>query len=472
MLRLFEYSAKTFENGQLSILHEASGVKVTHEINGERTLEFDYPYPSEKTKLIKENRIAVCEGQAYRIMQLSRDDSGAGMMHVKCMHVFNADLRGVHVQSFGGTDETIGANPSEVMGIALNGTPFTMLTEKEVSALGMKRIGDDGFLIDFETVDKTTPYDIISQIIKNCGKGELYCDNYKAAIVERIGTDNGLRLELSHNMQNVTVEKDISSMVTRLYPYGRDDAHIGSVNGNKQYVDSENISLYGIKEGYRDYSDYIEPADIKAHALWEFDAENEDRIDVPDINITGDVIDLSKLGLDMYGMKTGDTVHIIDNGTEITERIIKIERHPYDESETTLSIGRVKKDLFFYLNQMGAMSKRYTKNTTSNGKVSARAISGNVKTASNCSSAASDLNAVISDALLKINEGSRVKCRIGNVNGKFGFEVYNRSNEKALYLDNSGLHIKAESIMIGNNEITNDANGNLCVNGSKIVLNN
>lgn len=121
---------------------------------------------------------------------------------------------------------------------------------------------------------------------------------------------------------------------------------------------------------------------------------------------------------------------------------------------------------------MGAMSKRYTKNTTSNGKVSARAISGNVKTASNCSSAASDLNAVISDALLRINEGSRVKCRIGNVNGKFGFEVYNRSNEKALYLDNSGLHIKAESIMIGDNEITNDDNGNLCVNGSKIVLNN
>ena len=28
-------------------------------------------------------------------------------------------------------------------------------------------------------------------------------------------------------------------MVTKLYPYGKDDAHIGSVNSGKQYIISE-----------------------------------------------------------------------------------------------------------------------------------------------------------------------------------------------------------------------------------------
>jgi hypothetical protein len=115
------------------------------------------------------------------------------------------------------------------------------------------------------------------------------------ALVEKIGADRGVKLEISKNLKNVTIERDITNMITRLYPYGKDDAHIGSVNNNIQYIDSLNTALYGVREGYRDYSDYVEPSDILAHAQWEFNPDNEERIDVPEFNISGDFIDLSKL---------------------------------------------------------------------------------------------------------------------------------------------------------------------------------
>ena len=78
-------------------------------------------------------------------------------------------------------------------------------------------------------------------------------------------------------------------MVTKLYPYGKDDAHIGSVNSGKQYIISENADIYGVREGYRDYTDYIEPSKILRRARWEFDSENEERIDVPCVNIKADM---------------------------------------------------------------------------------------------------------------------------------------------------------------------------------------
>lgn len=479
MLKIFPHDANDFTKGASAILHEASNVKLTKEINGEYTLEFDYPYTSDKAKEIEENKIAVCEGQAYRIMKISRDDTGSEIMHVSCAHIFHADLKRVHIQNFGGDEETIGANPYDVINLAAKYSHFSQFTESEIKSMGMVPIGDDGFLIDFESIDKTTPYDVIQQVITNCGKGELYIDNFKFALVERIGTDKNVRLDISKNMKSVSIERDITNMITRLYPYGKDDAHIGSINGNIQFVDSENISVYGKKEGYKDYSDYTDPETIKEHALWEFSKDNEDRIDVPDISITGSVIDLSKLSKSgMEPLELGDRVFIKDHGNEISERVIKIETYPYEPLETTVSIGRIKKDLFFYLNQMGLTTKRYTKNSTSNGKVSAQAISGTVKV----SGAADSAGAVattgsggvflnISNGLIKVTKSAAAKAYIGAKNGDFCFDVYdNRETpKKALSVSTGGLTVYAKSISVDGVSLTADTDNNLYINGKKIL---
>lgn len=468
MLKLFSYNSTSFEMGV--VLNDAYGVRVTHEINGMRMLEFSYPL-DEKSDMISENKIVVCEGQAYRIIKAVRSRGDTAALQAECHHVYNADAPNIHIQNL---PDMIGVNPVDVISEAFGGTKFSLFTDSELQSLGMRRVDYDGFMIDFFSTDKTNPFDVMKAVIENCGKGEIYADNYKIALVERIGTDTNIRLDLTKNMQNISVERDITDMVTRLYPYGRDDAHIGSVNGGQQYIQSANASVYGVREGYRDYSDYTEPDRIMSRAMWEFDSANDDRIDVPCVNITGTYADISKIA--EYGesekIHLGDGVTVIDSGNEISERIIKLEYYPYQSDSTVISIGRIKKDLFFYLNQMGTLTRQYGKVSTSNGKVKAASVSGVIKNSGISVSTSGGTVSILSD-MIKITNNGTLKAQIGNLNGKFTCRIMDNSGNPAVQIGTDGRmfftgDLTANQITVGDNIIGTNADGQLCINGKAI----
>ena len=54
-----------------------------------------------------------------------------------------------------------------------------------MTKVGLKRVDYSGFKVDFFSMDKTNPYEAVKALIENCGKGEIYADNYKIALVER-----------------------------------------------------------------------------------------------------------------------------------------------------------------------------------------------------------------------------------------------------------------------------------------------
>ena len=410
MLKITGYGAEDYENG-VSI-GEAFSVRVAREINGAHTLDFKYP-ENEKTPLLKENKIVICEGQAYRVLKVSKRRDGESVTEVRCSHIWNADAPNIHLQNI---PDMIGVSPKSVIERAIRGTKFKYMTDMELKALNMKRVDADGFKIDFFSVDKTNPYDVVKAVIECCGKGELYTDNKKIALVERIGTDTAVRLDLGKNMEDITVERDITDLVTRLYPYGRDDLHIGSVNGGRQYIESANAAVYGVREGYRDFGDITSALTLFERALWEFDAENAERIDVPQISITGTYAELNKIaGYEAEQLRLGDGVTVVDGGDALYERVIKIERYPYSPESAILTIGRVKKDMFFYLEQIGNLARRYKKVSTRSGKVKASAVSGTIKN-----------SGVVSET------------------------------------------VTAGTITIGRNVITTDEEGNLLINGERI----
>ena len=465
MLKLFEYDGI---DNCIAVLNGASEVKISREINGTYMLDFIIPC-DEKSELVKVNSIVECEGQLFRIMRVSRQSEGTLKTSVNCSHVYNADAQSVHLQN---VPDFIGKAPYEVLQFAFADTPFTLLSDDELNALGLKRVDYDGFLIDFFSMDKTTPYEVMNTVIENCGKGEIYIDNYKIALVERIGNDTQIRLELSRNLQNVTVERDMSELVTRLYPYGHEDLHIGTVNGGVQYIDSPNVALYGIRGGFKDYSDYKSPTDVLNRGLWEFDAGNEERIDVPSINISGKLIDISKLDEfgDFMKINLGDKVTVVDGDTKIMERIIRIEKYPYEPLMGEVSIGRVKKDLFFYLNQMGKLSRRYKKVSTTGGKVNASAISGVVSADGvNVKDSGGSISVLTDGISMSDKNGTRFLCKV--VNGVFSFDVYDK-NGKAIYFSQDVMtirgDIKADALSIGGVTVT--VNGNdLYINDKKIL---
>lgn len=468
MLKILDYNAEDFTEG--ITLGDAYNVRVTHEINGTHMLEFTYPL-NNKSEIIEENKLVVCDGQAYRIIRITRSRGGESTLDAECHHVYNADAPNIHLQN---VPDMIGVNPVTVLARIFAGSKFTIISDSKLKQLGMRRVDSDGFLIDFFSTDKTNPFDVMKAIIESCGKGEIYADNYSIALVEKIGRDNHMRLDLTKNMQNISVERDITDMVTRLYPYGKNDAHIGSVNGGVQYIQSANVSVYGIREGYRDYGDYVEPSKIKRRALWEFDSENEERIDVPGINITGTFADISKLiGSVNEEIGLGDEVTVIDNGNEIRERVIKLEYYPYQNDATVISIGRVRRDLFFYLEQMGTLTRRYSKISTETGKVKAQAVAGVVSnTGVRVTSSSGDLT-ILSD-LLKISNGSITKVQLGNSGSEFICKIRDNAGNIAIELGADGKmdftgDLTAENIVIGTNTITKNVAGELCINGKKIL---
>lgn len=357
MLEAYAYDDKAAA-APLAVFESAKDVKINREINGAYNLYFTLPN-TDKAEFAAVNAIIKCEGQLFRVIKSTRRTDGTEAFDFECSHVYNEDAQRIHIQNI---PDYIGKSPYRVLREAFEDTPFTLLSAEECTALGMKRIDADSFKIDWFSTDKLTPYEVMQQVIENCGKGEIYVDNYKIALVEHIGNEKNVKLDISRNMQDLTIEKDISGLVTRLYPYGADDVHIGTVNSNIQYVDSPNISIYGVREGFKDYTDYSEPADIKALAKWEFSAENEERIDIPSLNISGQYVDISKLtGYEHMHLDVGDTVIIYDNGTEYRQRVIQREYYPYEPELGSITIGRVKRDMFFYMNQMYNLVKRYTR---------------------------------------------------------------------------------------------------------------
>lgn len=107
--------------------------------------------------------------------------------------------------------------------------------------------------IDFK-VNASSLGDVIGSIIKLTG-GELYSKGFGIAIITRLGTDKGVTIKEGIDFNNLSIEFSSDKMLNRLVPLGQGDMTIKSImQDNKEYIDSYNISEYGLREGYQSYS--------------------------------------------------------------------------------------------------------------------------------------------------------------------------------------------------------------------------
>lgn len=429
MLRLFEHNATSFTTGQIAFLGDALKVRIVQEINTQNDLYFDYPGDDPKAPMITVNRIVVCEGQAYRIYKVDEENKGVLKKSVIARHVFYYDARKHHIAKI---PDRINVSPKSIVQEAFKGTKFTVLEELPD---GMRWVGHDGFKIDFFAVDKINSYDLMQKLIESCGMGEFYMDNYNIALVERVGRDTSLRLEVGYNMQHIKVEYEATELVTRLYPYGKDDAPISKDN----YIDSPNIGIYGCIEDYRDYTDYADMAELRERAAWEFDPENEERIDVPDVIITGRFVDLSKLAQygDLYKVRLGDRVSVIHNGYVLRERIKNIENYPYEPEMGSIVIGRSIKNLFFYLRQFRLAKQDQDKTTNTNGGTKTNYLDGAINSDQNNIKSENERLKLEGD-LLTIRDNKRIRAELGNSSKGFGFWLYDTDGNPVIYFDEQG----------------------------------
>lgn len=445
--KLHEWNETDFTGGCLAYLNKAYEVAVFEGLQETHTVSFKYPMKDEKAELIKENRIVSVEGQAYRITLVKKNYSGSRIMTVKANRIFYDDALHHHLPTIGNdtdvTKSTIGVDPYDVIKLAIADTKFELIPDSELKEMGMTRIGADGVKIDFYPTDKINTYDVIQNVIEAYGRGEIYYDNYRFAVVERIGKDNGVRMSIKKNMTSLSVERNTQELTTRLYMYGKDDLTISSVNGGKPYIDSkEGIEKYGIREAYRDYSDYDDPEKLKAFGEWDLKGEgNEFRLDRPQLTITGDVVDLSKLAEygDFYKISLGDTVHVFEDNIEHKQRIVSMTYYPYSAKQPSVTIGQpTLANPYYHAWYMGKLIKTIQKNSGRANKLKTSYFHGTLNSTQN--PVESDNKKLLLDGDLLYIEDNKGRRRInlGNMDGAFVFQIFNQLSEKTIEMDEDG----------------------------------
>lgn len=462
-MRLHDRYTDSFETGE--VLNNAYNVKETRILNDTGSIEFDYPY-DEKARLISQNMLVSVNGHIYEISRTTRNMNGTDTLHVYGTPHFVYEAQKAFIPTIG---DHIGKSSRVVLQAAVKIISdfkeevnekciFHIMTNAELTAKGMKWVADDELLIDFFSTDKTNLWDVIKTIIENLGRGEIFHETTidsnnnivcNIAIVERIGTDNGVRLRLEKNMQSISIERNVSDMITRLWAFGSDDLTVSSVNGGKAYIDSPNIEKYGVQDGYKDYSDYTSADKLYRNAKWEFDEDNENRIDVPQLTISGKLIDLSKLA--EYGaaekLEIGDTVHVFDiDGTEYVQRVIEYQAYPLEPKESNISIGHIRRDFFIGLWQTEQATKKHSKWQTANNSVNIRKVQGTVNTDRNEVQSDNKLLKIVGDLLTIKDTDNRVRVRLGNYNDEFVFIIYDKNKKQAIYLNEDGEGVFAGSI--------------------------
>lgn len=445
--KLHEWNETDFTGGCLAYLNKAYEVAVFEGLQETHTVSFKYPMKDEKAELIKENRIVSVEGQAYRITLVKKNYSGSRIMTVKANRILYDDALHHHLPTIGNdtdvTKSTIGVDPYDVIKLAIADTKFELIPDSELKEMGMTRIGADGVKIDFYPTDKINTYDVIQNVIEAYGRGEIYYDNYRFAVVERIGKDNGVRMSIKKNMTSLSVERNTQELTTRLYMYGKDDLTISSVNGGKPYIDSkEGIEKYGIREAYRDYSDYDDPEKLKAFGEWDLKGEGNDfRLDRPQLTITGDVVDLSKLAEygDFYKIALGDTVHVFEDNIEHKQRIVSMTYYPYSAKQPSVTIGQpTLANPYYHAWYMGKLLKTVQKNSGRANKLKTSYFHGTLNSTQN--PVESDNKKLLLDGDLLYIEDNKGRRRInlGNMDGAFVFQIFNQLSEKTIEMDDDG----------------------------------
>ena len=470
--KLHEWNETDFTGGCLAYLNKAYEVAVYDSLQEVPTVSFKYPMKEEKADLIQEYRIVSVEGQAYRITTVKRDYSGSRIMTVKANRIFYEDAMRHHFTTIGNdtdvTKSTIGVDPYDVIKLAIADTKFELISDSELKKMGMTRIGADGVKIDFYPTDKINTYDVIQNVIEAYGRGEIYYDNYRFAVVERIGKDNGVRMSIKKNMTSLSVERSTQELTTRLYMYGKDDLTISSVNGGKPYIESEEgIEKYGIREAYRDYSDYDDPEKLKAFGEWDLKGEGNDfRLDRPQLTITGDVVDLSKLAEygDFYKIALGDTVHVFEGDIEHKKRIVSMKYYPYSEKQPSVTIGQpTLANPYYHAWYMGKLLKTVQKNSGRANKLKTSYFHGTVNSTQN--PVESDNKKLLLDGdLLIIKDSQRDRIHIGNdeVDNKkqFVFLLYDVDGNPVIFFDEKGNGIFSGTIRGAKIESDTDINVN------------
>ena len=166
----------------------------------------------------------------------------------------------------------------------------------------------------------------------------------KISIYQQIGNQKGTYFFEDLNLKELTIEEETHDIVTRLYPIGKDDLTIHSVNNNVPYIENHSYTdkiICGIwsDERYTDAQALLDDAKAKLKTLCK-----------PQISFSASIVDLRALGNGSYNYALGDVITLVhkSSGTREKQRIVSMKQYPQEPEKNTCTLSNEVSTLVDY----------------------------------------------------------------------------------------------------------------------------
>lgn len=356
-------------------------------LKGEWKLTLSHPLDEEgRWKYIVENAVIsvptfIGAGQLYRITYVEKTDTG---VDAEAIPVFFDSANEIFLLDTRPTNK----NGQEALNIMLSGHTDKYSATSDISKRNTAYYVRKNFIEALNNEDEED-----TAFVKRWG-GEPIYRNYLLEMNDRAGQDRGVYILYGKNIQSISETIDTAEIATRIIPVSG-DGYI--LDGNAPWVDSLLINSYPIvytktytyddirlaDSDIEDDEGYPDLPSLRAALRLAAQAEYDGGIDKPKVNLTINMIDLSRTDMykDYSALETvslGDTVHCKHSVLEITTdaRVIYIRWDCVRDCVDTVEIGEAKYDYFSALNTAINSKPKLPAVFDENGNVMAEYISG------------------------------------------------------------------------------------------------
>lgn len=220
--------------------------------------------------------------------------------------------------------------------------------------------------------------------------GEVLLDNFDIYINDKIGSDNGVRVEFGYNLNEIEEDINIEEVATRIIPIGYNGIILDS---STPWVDSPLINKYTkpkmrvinfddvkVKESETDEEGFNTIEEARAELIKRCNKLYEEGIDKPSVNYKIDMINLAnttayKDYIKLVTVNEGDTVTCYIPGLDIDvkARVIDFVKDLITGEYISLELGNVQNNFF---NNQADLQNRVNSILNSNGTVKADMLNG------------------------------------------------------------------------------------------------
>ena len=220
--------------------------------------------------------------------------------------------------------------------------------------------------------------------------GEIYLDNFDVYINDKIGADNGVRIEFGYNLNEIEEDINIEEVATRIIPMGFDGLML---EGDTPWIDSPLIEKYvnpkmrvvkfddvKVKESETDEEGFNTIEEARAELVKRCNKLYEEGIDKPSVNYKIDMINLAnttayKDYIKLVTVNEGDTVTCYIPGLDIDvkARVIDYEEDLITGEYISLELGNAISNFF---KEQADVQSKINNILNSNGTVKGNEIQG------------------------------------------------------------------------------------------------